>query len=308
MERKTWVVLAVIFGGLFLTLFGFLFLAYLAVRAGGEGWTVGRQAIGLVEVRGVITSSDETLKELRKHAQDSDVKAVLVRIDSPGGAVAPAQEVYSELRKLSAKKPVVCSLGDVAASGGLYVACGCQKIVASPGTLTGSIGVISQMPYLGDIASELKFRLITIKSGRLKDAGNPFREMTPEERQLFQTLLGSVHQQFIAAVAQGRGLKVEEVEPIADGRVMTGAQAKELKLVDELGNFNDAIKLAAALGGIEGEPRLKQAREEKLFPFQKLLEDGGEALARGARRALFGLAGTGRSAGPAYLAPSLAAP
>jgi protease IV len=196
----------------------------------------------------------------------------------------------------------------VAASGGFYIGAGCQKSLANPGTFTGSIGVISQLPYLGGIAREVKFQMVTIKSGKLKDVGNPFREMSDEDRAFFQSLLDSVHEQFIAAVAQGRHLKVEEVRPFADGRVLTGAQAKDLKLVDDLGNFNDAVKLAAELGGIEGEPRLQYPPDERSFRFEELLREGGRGLARGVREELGAAAGAPPLAGPAYLAPLPVAP
>jgi len=305
MDRKSWWVLGLLFAGLFASLFGFLLLAFLAVRASddeGAGFGSG-PAIGVLEIKGTISSSDKPLKTLRRFAKDDRIKALLVRIDSPGGSVAPSQEIYSELRRFGEKKKVVCSMGNLAASGGYYIAAGCQKIFASPGTLTGSIGVISQLPYLGAIAHELKFEMVTIKSGKLKDVGNPFREMTDEERVFFQQMMDSVHEQFIAAVAEGRGLKVEEVRPIADGRVLTGQQAKELKLVDELGGFNDALRLAAALGGIEGEPRLQYPAEDHPFHFGDLVREGGRALARGVKDEV--LSGTGVSdlAGPAYLMP-----
>ncbi len=282
MDRKSLVILGLIFGGLFLSLFAFLLLAFVAVRSGDDGGGgFGGPSIGVLEIKGPITSSDKALKTLRKFAKEDHVKAILVRIDSPGGAVGPSQEVYSELRYVGAKKKVVCSLGTVAASGGYYIATGCQKIVSNPGTLTGSIGVISQLMYLGDIAHFLKFQSITIKSGKMKDVGNPFREMTEEERAFLQAMQDNVHQQFIKAVADGRNLKVEEVTPIADGRVLTGAQAKELKLVDELGSFNDAVRMTAAMAGIEGEPRLQYPPEEHPFRLEELMRDGGKALARG---------------------------
>ncbi len=305
MERRSWVVLGLIFGGLFLSLFAFIAVAVLAVRSEDEsaGAFSGGPAVGVLEIKGVIESSDKALKQLRRFAKDDHVKAILVRVDSPGGAVAPSQEIYEELRRVGEKKKTVCSMGNVAASGGYYISAGCQKIIANPGTLTGSIGVISQLPYLGDIARELKFQMVTIKSGKLKDVGNPFREMTDEERAYFQSMMDSVHEQFIEAVAQGRGLKVEDVRPWADGRVITGAQAKELKLVDEVGNFNDAVRLAAALGGIEGEPRLQYPPEEHPFHFEELLHEGGRALARGVREEVLSASGSAPILGPAYLAP-----
>ena len=309
MDRKSSVVLAMIFGGLFLALFGFLLLAFMAVKSagndeGGSGFG-GGPAIGVLEIKGQISSADKALKALRKFAKEDRIKAILVRIDSPGGAVGPSQEIYKELRAIGEKKKVVCSMGSLAASGGFYIAVGCQKVLAMPGTLTGSIGVIGQMPYLGDIAKELHFQMNTIKSGKMKDVGNPFREMNDDDRALLQKLLDDVHEQFIAAVAEGRGLKVEEVRPWADGRVITGQQAKELKLIDEIGNFNDAVKLAAKLGGIEGEPKLQYPTEERRFKFEEFMSEGGKALMRGARQDLSeATGGVGEQIiGPAYLMP-----
>jgi protease-4 len=304
MDRKSAIILGVILGGLFLALFGFLLLAFLVVRAGQEGGDgfAGGPSIGVLEITGTIESSDKSLKHLRRFAKDDRVKAILVRVDSPGGAVAPSQEIYTELRKMAEKRKVICSLGNVAASGGYYIAAGCEKIIASPGTITGSIGVVSQLPYLGDIARELKFHMVTIKSGKLKDMGNPFREMTEEERAYFQKMLDDVHEQFIQAVAEGRGLEVEQVRPIADGRILTGQQAKELNLIDEIGSFNDAIRLAAALTGIEGEPRLQYPPEDRVFPFDQWIHEGARAAAKGLREELAGSAGAGIS-GPAYLMP-----
>ncbi len=304
MDRKSMVILGVVFGGLFLALFGFLGLAFVAMSSeDGASFRRG-DAIGVLEVKGVIRSSDEALKHLRRFAKDRSVKALLVRIESPGGAVAPSQELFSELLELRKKMPVVCSLGDVAASGGFYIAAGCQKIVANPGTLTGSIGVISQMPYLGEIADELGFRMVTIKSGARKDVGNPFREMTEEERAYYQGLMDGIHEQFIEAIAQGRGVEADKVRPVADGRVFSGAEAHGLGLVDQLGNFNDAVRLAAAEAGIDGEPRLQYPPEEKPFDFGGIFTKGGRALARGVIEELSAETGAASSiTGPAYLMP-----
>jgi protease-4 len=287
MDRRSVIVLGVIFGGLFLSLFAFVLLAMVAVRSDDDGGGFGGgDHIAVVEVKGPIASADKLLKYLRKIARDEHARAVLVRIDSPGGAVAPSQEIRSELRKLGETKKVVCTLGNLAASGGYYVATGCQTIVANPGTLTGSIGVLSQLPYVGAIAEMLKFQLVTIKAGKMKDVGNPFRPMSEEERAYFQALSDGIHRQFIEAVAEGRGMKVEEVEPLADGRVFSGLEAKEKKLVDELGSFNDAVRLAAALAGIEGEPKLRYPPEERSFRFEDLVRDGSRAATRGVLDAL----------------------
>ena len=309
MDRKSGTVLVLVFGGLFLALFGFLLLAFMAVKGAGndEGGSSfgGGPAIGVLEIKGQIASADKALKALRKFAKEDRIKAILVRIDSPGGAVGPSQEIYKELRTIGEKKKVVCSMGSLAASGGFYIAVGCQKILAMPGTLTGSIGVISQLPYLGGIAKELHFEMNTIKSGKMKDLGNPFREMTDDEKAFFQKLMDEVHEQFIAAVAEGRGLKPEDVRPIADGRVITGQEAKDKKLIDEIGNFNDAVKLAAKLGGIEGEPKLQYPAEEHKFKFEEFMTEGGKALMRGVRADLGEAAGgaSEQIVGPAYLMP-----
>ncbi len=308
MDRRSATILGIIFIGLFLALFAFFFLAISVVDSDASAPSAfkrrGGPAIGVIEIKGAIQSSDKTLDHLRKFSSDSDIKALIVRIDSPGGAVGPSQEIYAELRALAEDLPVICSMGNVAASGGYYIAAGCQKIFANPGTLTGSIGVISQLPYIGGIAHKLDFEMRTFKSGANKDIGNSFRQMTPEEEALMQGMLDQVHEQFIADVARGRGLTVEEVRPWADGRVLTGQEAQKHRLVDELGGFNDAIRLAAELGGIEGEPKLKYPVEEKPFDIIQFMSQGGEAMARGLVQGLARSAGESAPsavAGPALL-------
>lgn len=306
MDRRSATILGIIFIGLFLALFAFVFLAISVVDSDASSPSAfkrrGGPAIGVVEIKGAIQSSDKTLEHLRKFSSDADIKALIVRIDSPGGAVGPSQEIYSELRALSEDMPVICSMGNVAASGGYYIAAGCQTIFANPGTLTGSIGVISQLPYIGEIAHKLDFQMRTFKSGANKDIGNSFREMTPEEAALMQGMLDQVHEQFIADVAEGRGLAIDEVRPWADGRVLTGQEAQQHKLVDELGGFNDAIRLAAELGGIQGEPKLRYPAEEKPFDIIQFMNQSGAALARGIVQ---GLAETAAGMSPSNAGPAL---
>lgn len=280
-DRLALGVVAFIFGGLFLVFFGFLALAYSVVK--GESPHLGDgPRIGVVELKGGIGMGgvgagdpEDILKQVKRFETDEAIKAVVVRIDSPGGSVGPSQEIHDEVLRLAEKKPVVCSLGNVAASGGFYVAVACPKIVAAPGTLTGSIGVISQFVNVEGLARRLDVRMETVKSGKLKDAGNPFRQMTPEERAYWQALIDRVHEQFIAAVAEGRELDEADVRKIADGRVISGADAKELGLVDELGNFYDAVELAKSEAKLTGEPRLVYPPDER----GKLIEDllGGAA-------------------------------
>jgi len=261
-------IVAFIFGGLFLVFFGFLLLAYSVVR--GESPRIsGGPRVGIVLVKGGIGMGDggpdaeSVLKQVKRFADDDGMKAVVVRIDSPGGSVGPSQEIHDEVRKLAAKKTVVCSLGNVAASGGFYVAVACPKIVAAPGTLTGSIGVISQFVNVKGLAERFAVKMETVKSGRLKDAGNPFRDMTVEDRAYWQGLIDRVHGQFMAAVAEGRKLELDAVRKIADGRVLTGAEAKDLGLVDELGNFYDAVELAKKEAKLTGEPHLVYPPDER---------------------------------------------
>jgi protease-4 len=288
-DRAALAVVLFVFGGLFLVFFLFLLLAYGAVRGDGAR-LVGGPRIGVVEIKGEIGSGvrgsvdpDETMKVIKRYLDDSDMKAVVVRIDSPGGAVAPSQEIYDELRKLAEKKTVVCSMGNLAASGGFYIAMACPHILAEPGTLTGSIGVISQFPNVKRLAERFDVKMETIKSGKLKDAGNPFRDMTPEDRAYWQALIDQVYLQFLAAVVESRQLPEEEVRKIADGRALTGQQAQELGLIDELGNFHDAVDTAKEEAGLTGEPRLVYPPEERSRFFEELMGGAVHAIADAVR-------------------------
>ncbi len=272
-----------IFGGLFLVFFGFLLLAYSVVR-GESPRIAGGPRIGVVEVKGGIGmggrggDAEEILKQVRKFREDDGIKAVVVRIDSPGGSVGPSQEIHDEVRRLAQKKTVVCSLGGLAASGGYYVAVACPKIVAAPGTLTGSIGVISQFANVKGLVERFDIKMETVKSGKLKDAGNPFRDMTPEDRAYWQSLIDRVYGQFVEAVASGRKLAAADVRKIADGRVITGAEAKELGLVDQLGNLYDAVELAKVEAKLSGEPTLVYPPDERRF-LEQLMGSAADAAA-----------------------------
>ncbi len=212
--------------------------------------------IGVIEIRGVIANSKPILNTLDEYRKNSSIKGILLRIESPGGGVGPSQEIYREVVRVSKTKPVLASLGGIAASGGYYIAAGAKKIVANPGTLTGSIGVIINFGNFTELFKKIGYKPITIKSGKFKDIGNPGREMKPEEKEYLEKLVKNVHEQFVNDVAKGRKLPVEKVKKIADGRIFTGQQAKELGLVDELGNFQDAVKELAKMAKIKGEPKL----------------------------------------------------
>ena len=229
--------------------------------------------VAVLPVTGLIADSESTIEQLRKFSKDDSVKAIVLRINSPGGGVGPSQEIYEEVRKLKGKKVVVASMGALAASGGYYIACAAQKIYANPGTITGSIGVIMQFVNVKDLIEKIGLRGMVVKSGVFKDIGSPVRDMEPKERELLQGVIDNVHSQFIGAVAEGRKMDREKVAKIADGRIFSGEQAKALGLVDALGNLEDAVAEAGKLAKIEGEPRVVTPPKKKLSILELLKEE-----------------------------------
>jgi protease-4 len=227
-----------------------------------ETSTISGARVALVELKGVITSSEEVIKQLKKYQKNKNVKSIVVRVESPGGVVAPSQEIYEAIKNVrESGKPIVISMGSVAASGGYYVSVGATKIFANPGTLTGSIGVILQVDNVVGLMDKIGVNVTTVKSGQLKDAGSPYRKFNDEDRKYFQNLIDNSYDQFVGTVANERKIELGKLKQIADGRVFTGLQAYEYGLVDSLGTYEDAIKYAAMLGGIEGEP--KTVKEKK---------------------------------------------
>jgi protease-4 len=219
-----------------------------------EGTLVsGKEEDWLLSDSGVVYS-ESIIEQLQRAEGSPSVKAIVLRVNSPGGGVVASDEIYHAL--LEIQKPVVVSMSEVAASGGYYISCGADEIVANPTTLTGSIGVIGTSPNLEGLLDKIGIQVTVIKSGDMKDALSPFREPTEEELEYYQTIIDEAYAQFVGIVAEGRDLPPDEVREIADGRVYTGLQALELGLVDELGNFPEAIDLAAELGGIDGEPQV----------------------------------------------------
>ena len=295
MDRRAAWVLGLIFGGLFLSLFGFLFILYLAVQSGDSMSAIGADdRVGVVEVMGPIADSKKTIEELREFADADRIKAIVVRVDSPGGAVGPSQEIFDTILSIREKKTVLVSMGSMAASGGFYIACAGEKVFANPGTLTGSIGVIMQVPNVAGVLKWAGVEMNTITAGKLKDSGSPYREMTAEERAYFQSVLSDVHEQFITSVARGRGLDDKAVRPYADGRVFSGRQAREWKLVDELGGLEAAVAEAGRMAKISGKPEIEYPREKRKLLMELLgADEPGALLKKVAASAVEALGGQG---------------
>jgi len=230
---------------------------------------LGAPKIAIVKLYGVIKSSDKVVKTLDRLETEPSVKAIVLRVDSPGGVVGACQEIYEKVKEVKEKKPVVVSMGSVAASGGLYVSVGASKIVANPGTITGSIGVILQTYNLKGLADKIGVKVITVKSGKFKDLLNPFKEPDPESLKIVQRLIDDSYRQFVEAVAQGRKIPVEKVREFADGRIFTGRRAKELGLVDYLGGLDRAVEVARELSGypnaVKYEVKEKRGLLERLM-------------------------------------------
>jgi protease-4 len=220
--------------------------------------SISSNQIASLELEGVISDSKEFVDQLEDYGKRSGVRSVVIRINSPGGGVAASQEIYEAIKKFRSetKKSVVVSMASVAASGGYYVACASDKIFANPGSITGSIGVITEWYNYGDLLEWAKMKSVVFKSGDLKDAGSATRPLTDDEKVYFQSLIESIHSQFVSAVADGRNMEEEEVRKLADGRVFTGQEAKTHHLIDELGTFQDAIDAAAEMAGITGKPKI----------------------------------------------------
>jgi len=263
---------AVVLGGIFfLMLYGASFLTDKAADRRMPQVMAGDK-IALVRIEGMILSSEKVVEELNGYADDASIKAIVIRVDSPGGGVVASQEIANAVKNAKKRgKKVVISMGSLAASGGYYLAAPADRIIANPGTLTGSIGVIMEFATIEKLLEKIGVKGEVIKAGEFKDIASPLREMTETERKLLQGVMDDVHAQFIQAVAEGRGLPIESVQAIADGRVFTGRQALELKLVDQLGDLEESIQEAAKLAGIKGKPRI--VKREKKIPFFELLKE-----------------------------------
>jgi protease-4 len=232
----------------------------------------------VVRIEGVISDSREIIEQLDELTDDDGIKAVVLRIDSPGGGVAVSQEIYQAVRKLQIKKKVIVSMGSVAASGGYLIATAADKIVANPGTITGSISAVIHFANIQELMKKVGVSSSVIKSGKFKDIGSPVREMTAEEKQLIQGLVDDIYDQFVRSVAEDRKIPLKTVMSLADGRIFSGRQALQLKLVDELGGLQDAVLLAGRLAGIEGKPTVVYTAKKKTNFWRYLIESTESAI------------------------------
>jgi len=269
--------------GVILATILFVIVVGLAAALLGPRLPFGGERVAVIAVEGVITDSREVIEQLHRYRDVPNVKAVVLRVNSPGGAVAPSQEIYQEILKFrrETKKPVVASLGSVAASGGYYIAAAADRIVANPGSIAGSIGVIMQIPNLGGLLQKVGIKTTVIKAGENKDLASITRDLTDSERRILQEVMDDVHGQFIDAVAAGRRLDRARVEPLADGRIFSGRQALALGLVDELGDLPDAIERAGGLAGIPGRPKVVQERRRRFSLWDLVTESLGPVLPAG---------------------------
>jgi protease-4 len=271
MQKRPFLMAVLLFGAIFLF---FILMVYAISSFMGRPATlsIGKK-VGVIEVTGVIATSKEIIEQLTDFRDDNGVRAIVLRIDSPGGGVGPSQEIFAEVRKADHVKPVVVSMGSVAASGGYYIAVPARRILANPGSITGSIGVIMEFTNFQELLQKIGLKSDVIKSGEHKDIGSPIRPLSASDRNILQTMIDDVHAQFVDAVAEGRKMEPDAVRALADGRIFTGRQALAAGLVDELGNLQDAIDVAATLAGIEGKPGVIYPRREKTGILDYLIQE-----------------------------------
>ena len=220
-------------------------------------------SIGIVPIDGIITDSRDIVDQIDEFADDRGVRAVVLRINSPGGGVAPSQEIYQAVLELKKNKKVVVSMSSVAASGGYLIAVAADRIIANPGTITGSISAVMHHASIEELMKKIGISSSVIKSGKFKDIGSPTRKMSPEEISLIQGIVDDIYDQFVQVIAQNRNIPLQDILQLADGRIFTGRQAKQLGLVDDLGGFREAVMLAGKLAGLEGKPKLVYGLKKK---------------------------------------------
>jgi len=259
---------------------GLLITVLMIGRGEGRGLFVGDR-IALLPLEGAIMTDERFLRHLQRFREDRSVKGIVVYIDSPGGAVAPSQSIYQELRKARDEgMPVVAAIGSVGASGGYYAALGADSIFVMPGSITGSIGVILQFPNVEELAEKVGISMEVVKSSELKDIGSPFRPVSPEDRSVLESMVADIYDQFVETVAEERGLSRAQLAELADGRILSGRQAIAAGLADGVGNLPDAIAAAGRMAGLGDDPRVVRPPEPRLSLLQLLLSGGSEVAGR----------------------------
>src|SRR5437763_1730702 len=283
-ERRSHTLLWILIGGgaFFLFVLAVFSLVYMTLHAGSSeaGFGGFGDRIAVVDLDGVILSPQPVVGQLKKFADDTSIKAIILHVNSPGGGVAASEEIYREVKRIreEKKKRVVVSIETVGASGAFYIAAAANKVYADQGSIVGSIGVIAQWVNYGDLLKWAKLKDVVIKTGEFKDTGNPSRDLTPAEQAYMQSLIDNMFGQFIKAVADGRGMKFEDVKSIANGKVWTGEQAKSMKLIDEVGDFETAVADTAKSVGVKGEPTLVRPDRDRKTLMDLLLGDVSQFL------------------------------
>ena len=270
MKKRPFLMASLTVGGVFLFFLLVVFSAGL-LSTGSVVVSVGDK-VGILEVEGTIVDARRMVAQIEEFRDRSNIKAVVIRIDSPGGGVGPSQEIHAELKLLAKEKPLIVSMGSVAASGGYYLAVAGERIFANPGTITGSIGVIMSFPNYQDLMGKVGIQTEVVKSGRFKDIGSSTREFLSADRALLQGVIDDVHMQFVDAISDGRNMPIDRLKPFVDGRIFTGRQAKDAGLIDELGTLGDAIKYAAKVSGLEDDPDLVYPEPEKTNLIDRYLQ------------------------------------
>ncbi len=256
---------------IFISLIGFIFYGSKMLNTPfSKGYASSDGNIGIIEINGMIFSSKKIIEDMKIFRKQEAIKAIIIRIDSPGGGIGPSQEIYREIMKTRKEKKIIASMGSVAASGGYYVASATNGIIANPGTITGSIGVIMEYANIMEIAKKIGISPVVIKSGQYKDMGSPLRDLKDSEKKIFQDLVDELHLQFVNDVAKARDINTQTMSKLADGRVYTGQKALSLKLIDRLGNLDDAVRWAGEMANIKGELNPVYPKEDKITFIKKL--------------------------------------
>lgn len=280
-RSRVWLWIVIAGSAFFLFFLAIFTLVYVSVRSGEKTeYAGGGERIGVIDIDGVILDAEGTVKDLKKFGDDDGIKAIILHLDTPGGGAAASEEISREVRRIRTekKKRIVASIATVGASGGYYIASACDKIFSDQASVVGSIGVIAEWVNYGELLKWAKLKEVIIKAGEFKDTGDPARDLTPAERDYLQGMINDMHGQFIRSVAEGRKMKVEDIQQIANGKVWTGEQALGLHLVDQIGGFEEAVKDTAKTVGIKDEPTLVKPERQKRSLFDIVFGDAADMM------------------------------